>query len=516
MEPLNPHRRSRTRKTWLGAFFERTRSFLTREVWSAELGGLPTFRALAYKTSRVLYLAGRGFLRDNCLFRASGLTYITVLSLVPLLAFSFSVAKGLGAYERLRTQTIEPFLDETIGVASTAGVEAGAGGGTELRSAIDRVLQFVEQTNLSSLGAVGLLILVYTVVKLLGSIEQSLNQIWGVVKSRSLTRKFADYLSIVVLVPLFMGAAASANTAARSSAVVEFLEQRLHLGSLIDFYLKISSLIAMVLGFTLVYLFMPNTRTRLRSCLIGGVVGGSLWYLVQMVHVKLQVGMASYNALYSSFAAFPIFMVWVYASWVTVLLGAEFAYAHHSEPAYRQIALSRHYDQSFREVLALRVLGRVAASFLAGEPAPTAWQVADDLGVPEHTVGEVVSKLRERNVLAGTDDESDPRLLPARDLSTLRLKDAIDALKGSDGQPDFPPETNVDRALDEVYTAWESDSRQSAYNLTLRELAERVLAARDERPGVGPRGLSEASEEGLPSDEEAPGEAGAEERISPA
>jgi membrane protein len=510
---MDPRRRSRS-PSWLSLRIMGARGFLTRDLWTTELGALPTFRAIAYKISRVCHLAVRGFVRDNCMFRASGLTYITVLSLVPLLAFSFSVAKGLGAYERLRSQTITPFLDETIGAAATVGADGvaqtGDHGAAGLRTAIDRVLQFVEQTNLSSLGAIGLLILVYTVVKLLSTIEKSLNQIWGVQKSRSLTRKFADYLSMVVLVPLFLGAAASANAAAQSSSVVAFLAEDLHLGPLIDFYLRISSLVAMWIGFTLVYLFMPNTRTRLRSGLIGGIIGGSLWHLAQVVHVKLQVGMAGYNALYSSFAAFPIFMVWIYVSWVTVLLGAEFAYAHHSEPAYRQVALSRRHDQSYREVVALRLLGRVAAAFLHGRPAPTVWQIADDLGVPEHTLGEVVTRLREGKVLVANDEDGEFSLLPARDLASIRIKHVIDALKGSDGRPEFPPETNVDRALDEIYSGWEKDAVDSRHNFSLRELAERVTEAAQQRPGVGPLGIEvtgaiRSEEDEDPADERASG-----------
>ena len=467
---------------------------MTRELWSIDLGGLPTLRALYYKAARVLYLAARGFFGDRCLFRASGLTYYTVLSLVPLLAFSFSVAKGLGAYEKLRGETIEPFLDEMIGQAAAdqaAPTLDGAGnpGATELRHAIDRVLEFVERTNLSSLGTVGLLILLYTVVKLLATIEQSFNEIWGVTRARPWLRKFSDYLSIVVIVPLFLGAATSASTAAQSNSIVTFLSERLHMGTLIDFYLKISSLLAMWIGFTLVYLFMPNTRTRLRSCLIGGVVGGTLWHGAQMLHVKLQIGMANYNALYSSFAAFPIFMIWIYLSWVTVLLGAEFAFAHHNEPTYRQLALSRHYDQSFKEVLALRLVLRVARAFLHGQAAPSIWQLAETLGVPEHTIGEVVRKLRAYNLLATTESDADARLLPARDIDSIRVKDVIDALKGSDGRPDFPACDAADRALDELYAAWEQDGCSSSRNLSLRELAEKCAVLSDPEPARGLRPL---------------------------
>ncbi len=483
----------------LGRLLQSIRSFVTSGMWSVDVAGLPTFRAILLKAARVVYLAAIGFTRNRSLFRASGLTYYTVLSIVPLLAFSFSVAKGLGAYERLREETIEPFLDQTIGEApppseAVPDSEAAAGqpepvGSGELRVAIDRVLEFVERTNLSSLGMVGLLILLYTVVKLLSTIEQSFNEIWGVIRARTLLRKFSDYLSIVVVVPLFLGAATSASAAAQSGTIVTFLSEKMGLGPLIDFWLKISSLVAMWIGFTLVYLFMPNTRTPVKSCLIGGVLGGTLWHLVQILHVRLQLGMADYNALYSSFAAFPIFMIWIYFSWVTVLLGAELAFAHHNEPAYRQIALARRYDQSFKEVLALRILARVASSFLSAGDPPSVWELAKSLEVSEHTIREVVLKLRDHHVLATTESEADARLYPARDLDSVRVKDVFDALKGSDGRPDFPTTDAGDRALDELYANWETQARTSAHNLTLRELAETTSAELAPEPARGPRRL---------------------------
>ncbi len=502
---LDPYHDSEP-STWLGRRLHATRLFLTRGMWAIELHGLPTFRMLLYKSARVVFLAATGFLRDRCLFRSSGLTYYTVLSLVPLLAFSFSVAKGLGAYEKLRQETIEPFLDQTMGESPGAYVVEEApsdapgavtpAGSQELRRAIDRILEFVEGTNLSSLGAVGLLILVYTVLKLLSTIEQSFNEIWGVIRSRTLARKFSDYLSIIVLVPLFLGAAASASAAAQSNSMVAFLSESMGLGSLIDFYLKISSLVAMWIGFTLVYLFMPNTRTPLLSCLIGGIVGGTLWHVAQILHVRLQMGMANYNALYSSFAAFPIFMIWIYISWVTVLLGAEVAFAHHNEPAYRQIALARDHDQSFKEVLSLRILARVAAAFLRGSEPPSVWQLAKTLEVSEHTLREVVQALRAQRIVATTESEGDARLFPARDLDSIRVKDIFDALKGSDRRPEFPAGGAVDRALDVLYASWEEDARASSHNLTLRELGSAVIAASADDQARGPRplGVTGASE----------------------
>jgi len=489
---------------------------MTGGVWSVDLASLPTLRAAVYKVARVTFLALSGFVRDRSSVRASALTYITVLSLVPLLAFSFSVAKGLGAYDALRQDTIEPFLDKTIGLVAPEAPEPPAAGepeaGTEpahdevvattseLRVAIDRVLQFVENTNVSSLGSFGLLILVFTVIQLLGAIEQSFNDIWGIKKSRSLLRKFSDYLSMVVVVPILVILASSALAAVQDADLLDSLKTRLGTDAIIEPLLRAGSLAVMWLGFAFVYLFMPNTRTRIVSALIGGIVGGTLWQLAQVLHVRAQVGVANYNKLYAGFAAFPIFMVWLYVSWLTVLLGAQFAFAHQNEPHYRQVARTRHLDQAFRERLGLRVVARIAAAFLRGRPAPSAFELADEIAVPERAVQDVVDRLVAQRLVIQAEDAIEPSLLPARELDTITVKQVLDALKGAGGPVEVPPGGTLDRELEELYSSIEEEREASAHNKTLRELAELEAEPPGELPAIGPRRLEAGGDAGDSSD----------------
>jgi membrane protein len=447
-------------------FVERVKRFLNRDVWMAELGGLPALRAACYKVLRVLFLAARGFVEDRCLFRASALAYITVLSLVPMLAFSFSVAKGLGAYDRLMKDTIQPFLDRTIGT--------GGAGASELRGAVDQLLDFVSATNVGSLGFFGLVFLAYTVIKLLSSIERSFNDIWGVCKARSLVRKVSDYLSMVTVVPILLATATAATTALTSTAFTAFLDRSLGLGPVREFAFKLVPLASMWVGFGFVYIFMPNTRTRLLSAAIGGVMGGTLWYVAQILHVRFQVGMANYNAIYSGFAAIPIFLLWIYVSWVAVLFGAEFAFAHQNEPAYRQIARSRYHDQSFKRVLGVRAVVRVARAFLAGRRPYGSEELAAELGVPERSLLEVLARMQKQNIVVALEEGFDSGVLPARDLETIRLKDVLDALEERSATVDFAPLGPIDRELDSLLGRYEEDQRSSPNNPTLRELGEKA------------------------------------------
>jgi membrane protein len=462
---------------------ERVLQFFGETVWAEDRPRTGP-RAFLYRVFRIVYLAVRGFRQDECLFRASALTYITVLSLVPLLAFSFSVAKGFGFYEKLVRETVNPFLDKTFGPLSVeAGAEAASASTHEVRVAFGRLLDIVgnvvQETRVTSLGAFGLVILGWAVIKLLGTIERSFNHIWRVQRSRSLLRKVSDYLTMVIVTPIFLFTATGMTAAAQSHGVVEFLREKLHLGPVLDFLVALLPLLSLWIGFTFVYLAMPNARTRVVSAILGAVVGGTLWWLTLILHVQFQMGIARYSAIYSSFAAIPIFLIWVNISWVTVLLGAEVCFAHQSEPSYLRVAAARPSDHAFLELLGLRAMTRIGERFLAGGEPWTASVLAADLAVPERPLHEVLSVLVGRGLIVTSPAGKEEALLPARDLETITVKSVIDALKGTSGPVDVPATTGIDREIDRLLESLDGEMAKSASNATLRSLAR---AAQGEAP----------------------------------
>ncbi len=535
------------------------RDFFTRDLWSRELASLPTFRRWWYGVARVAHLTATNFVKDRCTWRAAALTYITVLSLVPMLALGFSVAKGLGAYETLLTKSIVPFLDSTFGPADAPpleisvpgdvegaaitpvesgdagstdssargesdGLAAGANGsedgaasepvddvpvapstgadtasetedetdgaaeeidaspstadepparrgGSEVRRAIDTVLGFVQETDVSRLGVFGLLIVIYTVVQLLSSIERSFNDIWGVSKSRSLPRKLADYLSTVVLVPLLLVTGTGVLSLARSGWLSEYT------GREDSPLLTLISSFAICVGFGFAYILMPNTRTRVLSALVGGIVGGTMWQLFQFAHTKLQIGVANYNAIYSTFAALPIFLFWVHSSWMTVLLGAEAAAAHQNQARHGQLVRSRDFDLALKETIALRVAARITRTFLdGGAPLPMD-DLADELGCPDRTLKEVAEFMERAHILVTVEPQPDePALVLAADPDRVRLQHVLDALKG-DSLDDEDLEAlgafqDEDERLGAIYGRFRKARDAAAENATLRQLAE--------------------------------------------
>jgi membrane protein len=239
----------------------------------------------------------------------------------------------------------------------------------------------------------------------------------------------------------------------------------------LDVLLSLSSVFAMWVFFTFLFMTLPNAHTKFTSALLGGLVAGLLWHGAQMLHVKFQVGMARYNALYASFAAIPMFLAWIQLSWVTVLAGAELTFAHQSEPAYRKIARTWPADHAFQEVVALRAMVRICRAFLTGGVRPSAVDLASELGVPPRPVEACLGTLADRGLVAISDEGDSARFLPGRDPSEITIKHVLDALKGSSGSLDVPGRGEIDERLALLVRQLEGEIAGSKANRSLRELA---------------------------------------------
>lgn len=481
---VDPREGQPFQQPWLAAGWERFARWVTR-LEPDRTHGLPAF---AQRGARIAFLAVRDFFRDRCMLRSSALTYVTVLSLVPLLAFAFALAKGLGAYHKLRVDTIEPFLENLWGKPGEApeGIE-------QIRQTVNGVLDFVQTTDFGTLGTFGLIVLLYTIVRLLGSIEQTFNQIWGVQRARSFVRKLTDYLAMVVITPIFLLTATAAATEASGlaqsqiTAVSNWMQQHLGFAGLVQTLFVGLSLATMWVALTFVYLTLPNTKVRWRSALFGGFVAGTAWHVLQVLHVKFQVGIANYNAIYAGFAAMPLFLVWLYFSWAIVLFGAELAWAHQTEPNFRPALRGRDGEPAFRELVALRAMARVARAFLRGEPAPSSQAIAEEFGLAHGTVEGLLRALEARQLVVALEGEGASAFLPARDPGLISVKAICDALRGDSGRDELPPKDAADRVVDRVLAKLDQELAGSAHNKTLRELV--AESEREARPSAG--GLAE-------------------------
>jgi membrane protein len=449
------------------SLIDRAQRFFDRDLWDIEIAGLPTFRAMGLKVTRILSLAWQGMVQTEAMTRASALTYISVLSLVPLLALAFSVAKGFGAYEYLVENTINPALEQIAPIAME-GIGEGEEAALQIRDVAEGVLEFVASTNFANLGLLGFSFLLFASLKLMTQIESSFNANWGVARARTLVRKVADFVALVVVTPILMVFATMVAAAARHNMVTDYLENTLGVGPLVQFLFSFVPPLTLGLGFCFLYMIMPNTRVRFVSAAVGGLVAGFLWQGIQILHVTFQLGVAKYNAIYAGFAAVPIFLVWMYMSWVAVLLGALIAWAHQAEPAYRENKKMRPVSLADRELVALQALTLIGESFLHGRRNSTVGSVAAHCNVAPSVLRQVLQPLVDGCIIAVTDDE-DSGLLPARPLTDIRVLDVLRALRG-ERRETFDGIDDVWDVLEELRT----EGRRSPNNLTMRELIDRM------------------------------------------
>lgn len=445
---------------------------LERALWRAPRAP-SRWRALAVRHARLMYAAARSYFAHESAVWAAALTYVTVLSLVPLLALAFSVAKGFGAYDHVVQDTIKPFLDETLGPAGSSvatGTAVAAEGGREVRAALDQVLAFVSGTDSSSLGLLGLIVLVTASLKLLTSIERAFNRIWGAERERTLVRKLTDYFAMVVVTPIALVTATGLTAAAENSKLVAWIDSRLGLGLLIEWGMTLAPVVVVWAGFTLVYLCMPNARTRFSAALYGGVIAGSAWHVLQVLHVKFQVGVVNFNAIYAGFAAVPIFLAWLYASWCTLLFGAELAAACQGRMGDRPAPPARALTQTAREEIALAALTRLSAAFLAGEGPIGNVALARHLGTDERVLRELLGMLERHGILAETTAHELMAWTLARPPAGLRVAEVVALLRGSETGEWRSPVAEVKRARAGL-EALDAQMQSSPSNLDFEQLA---------------------------------------------
>jgi len=432
--------------------------FLNADIWRLQAHKLPPGRSFWITQLRILLLAVRRFNLDKCELRASALTFYFLLSIVPVVALAFAVAKGFG---------VEKILGEQL-MAKMQGQEEVA----------ERIIGFaqsmLENTRGGAIAGVGIVLLFWTVIKVLGNIEKSFNDIWGVKTSRTMGRKLADYLSVMMICPVLM-ITASSMTVLLTTQVSSMLERLSFLGYLADmlvWFLKIVPYGVIWLVFTFIYVFMPNTKVELKSALWGGILAGTIYQLVQLAYITFQIGVSNYGAIYGSFAALPLFLVWLQLSWLIVLLGAEISFAHQNVATYEfeQDCLS--VSHSFKRIVALTITSLCVKNFLNAEKPPTAEDISRELEVPIRLVRSVLAELTEARLLSEVclDHPEDVAYQPACDIDRLTVSAVLEQLdqQGIDALP-VAESTGLNR-LRETLKRFHDISEQSPVNVRLRDL----------------------------------------------
>ncbi|MBW2326737.1 MAG: YihY/virulence factor BrkB family protein [Deltaproteobacteria bacterium] len=436
----------------------KTINFINTDIWRIRKKDLPRMKYFLIKQLRILLLATRGFGQDQCPLRASALTFYSILSIVPMVAMAFGIAKGFGFQEILENQLMEKF----------------SGQEDVMIRVVDFAHSLLENTKGGMIVGVGIIVLLWTVIKLLAHIEGSFNDIWEVKKSRSYGRKFSDYLSIMLISPLLiiMSSSATVFITTKIALITEKVALIGMFSPMIFFMLKLIPYCLMWILFIFTYILMPNTKVNFSAGFIGGIIAGTIFQAAQLAYILFQVGVAKYNAIYGSFAALPLFLIWMQLSWLIVLFGAEISFSYQYVDTYEFEPDLRQISPAFKRLLTLQVANRVISTFSKGKMPLTASNLSQALEIPIRLVQQLLDELVESEIFSITEIKENEKLAyqPARDINIITIKSIIDALeqKGVDNIP--VAQTPELQSLAEVLWTFSAEIEKSPANLLLKDI----------------------------------------------
>ncbi|RMF15251.1 MAG: YihY/virulence factor BrkB family protein [Gammaproteobacteria bacterium] len=406
-------------------------------LWEKPRSQMPDWEIRARQLARVLYAVVRDVASGRLTLHAMGLVYTTLLSIVPLLALSFSVLKAMGAHKQL-----EPLLYSFFEPFGERGHEI-----------VQNVLMFVDNMKVGVLGSVGLGMLIYTVISLVQKIERSFNEIWHVSRLRPLAQRFSSYLSVIVIGPVLVVSALGATATLVSSAFVRDLIAIEPFGWAFSVASRMMPYLMIMGLFTFVYVFIPNARVRLRHALLGGVIAGALWQTTGFAFTAFVVNSSKYEAIYSGFAVGILLLIWLYLSWLILLLGAALSYYSQNvtqiSPQDRQEAAP-----ALLERAGWMLLHRLAVHADKQGGGVPYMQLESELALPPEEMQFLVRHLIRARVVAPV-GEAEEALILARSPDQLLLSRLYALIRGEDlaqptGQVPNPSVDQLTRLMDEA------------------------------------------------------------------
>ena len=392
--------------------FDKQQQHWRKLLQGTDADALPGWQASLLRYLRIADAVLRDIASGLPTLRAMSLVYTTLLSLVPLLAVSFSVLKGFGVHNQ-----VEPALLRLLAPLGSQGEEITA-----------RIIAFVDNIRVGVLGSLGLALLIYTVISLLKKIESAFNYTWHLRGYRSLAQRFTDYLSVIMVGPVLVFTAIGITASISSSSLLVLLGSIEPFGSLLTLLGKLLPYLLIIAAFTFIYKVVPNTQVQFRSALAGGLVAGVLWETVGWLFARFVAGATGYTAVYSGFAVLVVFMIWLYLSWMILLTGAAIAYYHQ----YPQQTLSQRQpwrlSARMREQLALLVMYHIADSFYSNGARPDRQSLAVQLQLPNEALDLVLEALLQAGLILRCGEQCN-HYVPARSLEQISLAEIIDAAR---------------------------------------------------------------------------------------
>lgn len=444
--------------------FETLRGLEQRFLWERDWRDATGWQRALIGIARTTVLVIRDVLGGELTLRAMSLVYTTLLSLVPLLALSFSILKGFGVQNQ---------LDETLrGALSPLGEE-------KAMELTENLIGFVNNMNVGVLGAVGLIFLVYTVVSLMQKIESAFNYAWRIRTPRTFGERFTTFLSAITIGPLLIFAAIAATGSLMNTTVMGQVQEIPGVGPLIELAARLVPFVLVIGAFTFLYAFIPNTRVRLVSALVGGTVAGILWEGLSFGFASYAAGTSNYQLIYATFATAVFFMIWLYLNWMILLIGASIGF-YHQHPGIVASGLRDVYFSRLQNVrYSLSILARIGRRHYETEdesaPLYTLDELATSYQMPVHALERCVERLVELRILAVA-DAPDTGFVPAVPFDTTTVAHVLHRLDAYQPDDSYAPPVLSEPQIDAIEKASLAARDKALGGLTLKQLASNEVS----------------------------------------
>ena len=404
-------------------------SKLDNFVWGTYLHQFGPVGRFVSGVLRNLYAVIRDIASGQLTLRSMSLVYTTLLSVVPLLAFSFSVLKGLGVHRNLQTRlyaVLEPLGDKGVEIT-------------------DQLIQLVNNVNGSVLGGIGLAFFVYTAISMVQKIEEAFNYVWYVTKPRNFARRLTEYMLVLLIGPVLIVLALGAIASLQNDAIVQWFANSAVFGPIFAATSKLTPFLIVTAVFSFLYVYMPNTDVRFSSALVGGVAGGFMWSTIALIFAAFIANSARAQAIYASFAIAIVTLIWLYLNWLILLIGAQIAF-YFQNPAYLRIGRREpRLSNAMRERLALNIMLIIGGAFRSADRTVNLKSLSEELRIPSLTIEPILQGLEDNGLLAAIENED---LVPGREMSRIMLSDVLDVVReqgetGSHRDPRWAPAINT-------------------------------------------------------------------------
>ena len=436
----------------------RLRRFLAQDAWTTELSSMSGWHSLLVRLIRVGQLVIRGFREDDLPVHAASLTFATLVSLVPLLMIGFAMLKGFGGGEEASAR-----LSEAISAMPV-----------QFRDFVQQMVDIVLRANFKTLGWVGVAVLFITVVQVLGSIEASFNRVWGVAAPRTIWRKFTNYVSITVVVPVLVMTAFAVSASLKNQVVAGHLEQW---AWVLQALLRLTPLAIVGLAFFFLFVFMPNTHVNRRAAATSALISALLWLGWQKIYISMQVSLSRYDAIYGTFASIPIFLLWLSVCWMIVLLGTEIAFAIQHHATYHMERSAGQASMQAKVSLAVAAVLEAARAFSGGRPVLNVSAYAHEHRVPVRLLNDIVGLLERGGLMAELADAPGAYVL-LRGPEHIKVGEVVNLLLREGSGPERLGLDKLPAVVHEVIKSLDGGIEAGLSDRTFADLGGKELGAR--------------------------------------